>query len=66
MKISVKLGKIIDEYGLEVVYAPEGCREREISVADVNRPSLQIAGFFDYFDPARLLVFGKVEYTYVE
>ena len=32
---------------------------------DVNRPGLQLVGFFDYFDAKRLQVLGKVENTYL-
>lgn len=66
MNIFVKLGTIIAEHKLEIVYAPDGYEDIPITVADVNRPSLQIAGFFDYFDPARIQILGKVEHTYLE
>ena len=32
----------------------------------MNRPGLQLAGFFDYFDDKRLQVIGRVETTYLE
>lgn len=38
----------------------------EISQTDVNRPALQLAGFFDHFDSNRIQVIGQVEYTYME
>ena len=66
MASSVKLSAIIQEYNLEPVVAPEGYEDVEITVADVNRPSLQLAGFFAYFDPNRIQIIGKVEYTYLE
>ena len=66
MAVSVKLSSIIEEYDLKPIVAPEGCGEIEITVADVNRPSLQLAGFFEYFDPARIQIIGMVEYTYLE
>ena len=66
MESSVKLSAIIDEYNLKPVVMPEGCGDIEISVADVNRPSLQLAGFFEYFDPERIQIIGMVEYTYLE
>lgn len=37
-----------------------------IKHSDVNRPALQLAGFFDYFDSERVQIIGKVEYTYLE
>ena len=66
MAKSVKLSTIIQEYNLETVVAPAGYEDVEITVADVNRPSLQLAGFFEYFDPNRIQLIGKVEYTYLE
>lgn len=61
---TVKLGKIIDEFKLEEVYVAN--RDRLVETVEVNRPGLQIAGFFDYFDPKRIQVFGMVEKTYLD
>ncbi len=61
---TVSLNKIIDEFKLESVYLPE--EEVLIDSADVNRPGLQIVGFFDYFDSTRIQIFGKVENSYLE
>lgn len=63
---SIKLGTIIDKFHMEVLYGPEGYRERDITVEDVNRPGLQLAGFFDYFDAKRLQVIGLVETSYLQ
>ncbi|MGN0465125.1 MAG: HPr(Ser) kinase/phosphatase [Lachnospiraceae bacterium] len=38
----------------------------EISQTDINRPALQLSGFFDYFDAERLQVIGNVEYAYMK
>ena len=66
MENSVKLSAIVEEYSLKPVVTPDGCGDIEITVADVNRPSLQLAGFYEYFDPSRLQIIGMVEYTYLE
>lgn len=42
----VKLGDVIKEFNLEVITAPEGYEEIEITADDVNRPGLQLVGFF--------------------
>ena len=34
--------------------------------SDVNRPALQLAGFFDHFDAERLQLIGNVEYAYMK
>lgn len=62
---SVNLQTVIEELNLEVLFAPDNYMDIEITTADVNRPSLQIAGFFDYFDPDRVQIIGKVETTYL-
>ncbi len=38
----------------------------EISQTDINRPALQLSGFFDYFDAERLQLIGNVEYAYMK
>ena len=62
---SVKLGKLIEEFHLEVLRGAEGYENVAICTEDVNRPGLQLVGFFDYFDPKRLQVIGRVETTYL-
>ena len=62
---TVKLSKIIKELRLEKLYTTPQNEETEIKSPDVNRPSLQITGFYDYFDNTRLQILGKVEYTYL-
>jgi len=62
----VKLGKLVRDFELEVLRGAVGYEERQIRTEDVNRPALQLAGFFDYFDPKRLQIIGRVETTYLE
>ena len=38
----------------------------KITQSDINRPALQLAGFFDYFDHHRVQIIGHVENTYME
>jgi HPr kinase/phosphorylase len=62
---SVKLGKIVNEFALEkLVYGDED-DNIEITSTDINRPGLQLAGFFEYFGTDRIQVIGKVEITYL-
>lgn len=65
-KPSIRLGTIIDSFGLEVLYGPEGYREQEITTEDVNRSGMQLTGFFDYFDENRIQMIGLVETSYLE
>ena len=61
----VTLEQIIDEFDLENVLNNESVEEIKVITTDVNRPGLQIAGFFDYFDTNRIQIIGKVETTYL-
>ena len=63
---SVKLGKLVEEFRLEVLRGGAGYEDLLIRTEDVNRPGLQLTGFFDYFDPKRLQIIGRVETTYLE
>ena len=63
---TVPLQKIVTEQGLTVLHAAADYATRAISTADVNRPGLQLAGFYNYFDPERLQIIGRVESTYLE
>ena len=62
---SVPLQKVIDEFELECLYLPPDYQNIKITVEDVNRPGLQLAGFFDYFVHERLQLMGLVENEYV-
>lgn len=65
VKFTVKLSQLIDDFKLEKLFiTPEG-ENTEITTPDVNRPSLQLTGFYDYFDNERLQILGMVEYTYL-
>jgi HPr kinase/phosphorylase len=61
----VKLGKLIQDFDLEVLRGGSGYEDCQIRTEDVNRPALQLAGFFDYFDPKRIQIIGRVETTYL-
>ncbi len=58
---SVSLSKIIDEFRLETIYLPELPEDIMISCSRVNRPGLQLVGFYDHYEQARLQIVGKVE-----
>ena len=65
-KYSIKLKQIIDEFDLSVYYGPEGYEDIEIVSDDIIRPGLQLAGYFEYFDPYRLQLIGKVETSFLD
>ena len=62
---TVKLSKLIEDFKLEKLFTTPESEQKEIKTPDVNRPSLQLTGFYDYFDSERLQILGMVEYTYL-
>lgn len=62
---SVSLSRIIKEFALEEVYVPENIDEIVVSTADLNRPGLQLGGFYDYFDSDRIQIIGKNEDSFL-
>ena len=63
---SVKVSKIVEDLKLEKLFYLDHHGSIEVSSTDVNRPGLQLMDFFDYFDPTRIEVVGKVEMTYLD
>jgi serine kinase of HPr protein (carbohydrate metabolism regulator) len=57
---SVSLSELVREFDLQVEYAASDYDAIRLTVADVSRPGLQLAGFFDHFEPMRLQIMGTV------
>ena len=64
-KFKVSLKKIIDEFKLESIFVPKDAEEIFIDENDVNRPGLQLMGFYEYFNPERIQIIGKMEFAYL-
>ena len=64
--MGVKLEKVIEKMELKNLTPELDLASAEIQVPDINRPALQLAGFFDHFDSERVQIVGYVEYTYLE
>ncbi len=60
------LKTLVEEFNLEVAYASTDYDAVRLTVADVARPGLQLAGYFDHFEPMRLQVLGNVETSYLQ
>ncbi|MDR1067264.1 MAG: HPr(Ser) kinase/phosphatase [Clostridiales bacterium] len=65
MTNSVALCEIIEEYGLKVLTEDVDIKSKMIYNSEINRPALQLAGFYDYFDEDRIQLVGKVETAYL-
>ena len=65
-KYSVKLKTIAEELELTPLHTSADYEQALIITADVNRPAMQLTGFYNYFDPHRLQIMGRVESTYLD
>ena len=63
---TVPLTQLVEEAGLSVCYRASDYEKIRITVEDVSRPGLPMAGFFDHFEPMRLQVMGTVEMSYLD
>ena len=63
---SVKLERIIEKMKLENLTPELDISKIKITQPDINRPALQMAGYFEHFEATRLQIIGFVEYTYME
>ena len=58
---TVSLEKVIKAFNLETVYLPNLPENILLSCSRVNRPGLQMVGFYDHYEQERLQIIGKVE-----
>ena len=65
-KYTVLLKTIAEEHGLQILHAAKDYETKRIVTYDVNRPAMQLAGFYNYFDPERIQIIGRVESTYLD
>lgn len=63
---SASLQKLIEDMEMENCTPEVDISKIEIKQTDINRPALQLAGFFDYFDSGRVQIIGHVEKTFLE
>ncbi len=63
---SISLEKIIKEFSLEPLYLPEKSEEIMVSTTEINRPGLQLAGYFQYFDEKRIQILGLSETSFLK
>lgn len=62
---TVTLNKMIDKLGLKNLVPEVETEGIEINSAEINRPALQLAGYFEHFACERVQIIGYVEYTYL-
>ena len=62
--VSVNVEQLIKDFDMEIL--AEGPKNVNIDVNDINRPGLQLAGFYNYFAPERIQVIGKAEWSFLD
>ena len=63
---SISLTKIIKKMQLENLTPEISVKGIRITQPDINRPALQLAGYFEHYEATRLQIIGFVEYTYMQ
>ena len=66
MSNSVALSKVVDKMKLENLTPEIDISGKKVITTEVNRPALQLTGFFDHFESERVQIIGYVEYTYLQ
>ncbi|WP_427339821.1 HPr(Ser) kinase/phosphatase [Caloranaerobacter sp. DY30410] len=61
---SIPIDNLIKDMNLEVIYKPEN-PDIEITKSDLNRPGLQLTGFYNHFAYERIQLIGNVEWSYL-
>ncbi|MCR8844876.1 HPr(Ser) kinase/phosphatase [Paenibacillus sp. SC116] len=65
MAKKVKVSELVEQFQMEVLAGEQGMK-RLITVDDLHRPGLEIAGYFDYHPTERIQLMGKTELTFLE
>ncbi len=63
---TVGLKKLVEKMALENCTPEIDLAGIKISQAEINRPALQLTGFFDYFDSERIQIIGNVEHAFMQ
>ena len=62
---SITLRTLVEKLNLTIVFQSTDYNSVRLTVEDVARPGLQLAGYFDHFEPMRLQIMGNVEMSYL-
>ena len=62
----VPLSQVVSQFDMEIAWRSTDYEKIQITVADVARPGLPIAGYYDHFEPMRLQIIGNVESSYLD
>ena len=62
---SVPLSQIVDTLHLNKVYLAENYEDIKITTMEINRPGLELTGYFEFFDNKLIQVLGNTEFSYL-
>ena len=65
MKTVVKLAKLAEALKLQNLTPEIDMEKIELTTKDINRPALQLAGYYEHFSSERVQIIGYVEYSYI-
>ena len=60
------LKNMVETFNMEILHKGRDFDNTVVTISDVNRPALQLVGFYDYFDDKRLQILGRGEIRYLE
>ena len=60
------LKKMVEIFGMEILHKGRDFDNTVVTISDVNRPALQLVGFYDYFDDKRLQILGRGEMRFLD
>lgn len=63
--MAVSVQDLLDKIHFHVIYSTETALQKEITTSEIMRPGLKMAGYFDYFTPERIQLFGMKEWSYM-
>lgn len=63
---TISLSRIIKEFSLETLYMPDSSENILVSSTEINRPGLQMAGYYEYFDDRRIQILGISEVSFLK
>lgn len=63
---TIGLPKMVEELNLKNLTPDIDMYSAKITVSEINRPALQLTGYFEHFANERVQIIGYVEYTYLE
>ena len=60
------LKNMVETFNMEILHKGRDFDNTVVTISDVNRPALQLVGFYDYFDDKRLQILGRGEMQFLE